>query len=495
MGFAALSFAVNVVFALASAVVTSRLYGVRVIGQYGLAMTPWLLLVSLSTVSEQVAFVRTLATMQRGSNEATGLFFAVLTLSESLTTLMSVPIVIVSAAVLHGPLDQGASALPAMVIVAGYVIFENPAWNLDSVLSAFSRGRELFWCRLVTVVTFLALSAALYPMTESVWGLAIANVVSFALGLSARLVAVRGLIRPFPTRAAYSDGLRRLPAILRFGVSLLPGQFFIGVTMQAPLWLVANYRGINEVGAYSRASTMAVRLNEASYRVNEMLFPDLVRRHEEGDIEHFRGALERSLRLALTGLLLAASLAGGAAEPVMKVFGDGFSSAAGVLVFLVLAHVCWVSAAIVGAAYNAAGKPYLNSMFSAIRFVVTLCLVTLLVRRHGITAAAAGFFAAHAVELLVRVSYLRRALGLRAGRALGPALLARVVIAYAGGFLVSRLASDLISETIVALPVALIAGAACFVALALLTGLIDTEERRAISLRLVRLAPSLARRE
>jgi O-antigen/teichoic acid export membrane protein len=201
------------------------------------------------------------------------------------------------------------------------------------------------------------------------------------------------------------------------------------------------------------------------------------------------------LRLALTGLLLAASLAGGAAEPVMKVFGDGFSSAAGVLVFLVLAHVCWVSAAIVGAAYNAAGKPYLNSMFSAIRFVVTLCLVTLLVRRHGITAAAAGFFAAHAVELLVRVSYLRRALGLRAGRALGPALLARVVIAYAGGFLVSRLASDLISETIVALPVALIAGAACFVALALLTGLIDTEERRAISLRLVRLAPSLARRE
>jgi O-antigen/teichoic acid export membrane protein len=494
MGFAVLSFGANALFALGSAVVTSRLYGVDVIGQYGLAMTPWLLLVSLSTLSEQIAFVRTLATMRRGSDEATGLFFAVLTLSESLTALMSVPIMIVTTIVLRGPVDQPDSVLPALAIVAGYVVFENPAWNLDSVLSAFSRGRELFWCRLVTVVSFLVLSIVFYPMTESIWGLAIANVVSFALGLSARLFAVHGLISARPTHAAYRSGLRRLPGILRFGVSLLPGQFFIGMTLQAPLWLVAGSSGINEVGAYSRASTMAVRLNEASYRVNEMLFPDLVRRHNEGDLERFGGALERSIRLALTGLLLAAALAGGAAEPVMKVFGDGFSSAAGVLAFLVLAHVCYVVASIVGSAYNAAGKPQMNSKFSAIRFVVSLSLVTVFVRHHGITAAAAGFFAGHALELMVRVYWLRRSLGLRASRILGPSVLARFIVVYAGAFAASRAVAEVVSSPKLALPLALVAGGVSFVALALLTRLIDAHERGAITGRLARVAPSVARR-
>lgn len=144
LGFAGLSFFVNAFVVLASAVVTSRLYGIEVVGTYALAIAPWGLLVSLSTVSEQVAMIRTLAVIERKTDEATGLFFAVLSASMTLTAVMAVPVFFVSRAALDGPIDQQSAVAPAAAILLGYVLFENPGWNLESVLSAYSEGRRLF---------------------------------------------------------------------------------------------------------------------------------------------------------------------------------------------------------------------------------------------------------------------------------------------------------------------------------------------------------------
>lgn len=486
MGFAGLSFAVNAVIVLVSAVATSRLYGVDVIGEYGLAMTPWLVLVSLSTVSEQVAMIRALANMRRGSDEATGLAYAVLTMSTSLTALMAVPVLVITTLILRNQVGDGYSPWPAVTIVLGYLVFENVAWNLDSVLSAFNEGGRLFWGRLCTAGSFLVVSVALYPVTESVWGLALATVVSFAAGLVARLVAIRGLIGGWPSRAHYTEGLHRLPDLLRYGAKLLPQQFFVGLTLQAPLWLVAGSATSAQLGAYSRASTMAQRLDEAAYRINEMLFPDLVRMHVADRRQAFIATLGRTLRLALVGLLFAAALAGGAAVPLMGIFGEGFEAGAGAFTFLVLAHVCFVASSVVGAAYNSFGKPQVNSMFSTVRFVVGLSLLWLLVT-HGITAASAGLFVGYLIELVIRIALVRPMLELPAA-ALDVGTVARMVLAYCGAFAASRLVLGVTSSGLLGLVLALAVGAAVFTGIALGTHLIDANERNAIVGRVRRLA-------
>jgi O-antigen/teichoic acid export membrane protein len=486
MGFAALSFVANASVALVSAVVTSRLYGVEVIGRYALAITPWLLLVSISTVSEQVAMVRALATMRPGSPQVTGVFFAVLSMSSGMTALMSVLVLAVSVAALSGPVDHVGVLGPAVLIVAGYVLFENPAWNLDSVLSAFSQGRRLFWCRLASIVAFLIGAVAFRAVTDDVWGLALANVVSFAIGLLCRVGMTRDLLGPFPKSAEYREGLRQLPGLLRFGVRMLPAQLFIGLTLQAPVWIVASSVSLARVGAYSRAATMAV-LNEASFRINEMLFPDLVRLRGKGDDRAFAGALSRSLRLSLAGLLLAAAVGGGAANGVMWFFGDGFEEGAGALGWLLLAHVAYVAASITASAYTAMGAPQLNSAFSLIRLVVGLSLVLALTPHFDVTGAAAALFVGYLAELAVRVLCLRRALGPSGRRVLEPSVAFRLLLVFGCSFAITRVVSTLLGSGPAGFGVALLAGTATFALVAVLTDLVDAGERRSLEARVRRL--------
>lgn len=496
MGFAGLSFFVNAAVVLLSAVVTSRLYGVEVVGSYALAIAPWGLLVSLSTVSEQVAMIRTLAVIERKTDEATGLFFAVLSASMTLTAVMAVPVFFISRALLDGPIDQGPAVLPAAVILAGYVVFENPGWNLESVLSAYSEGRRLFWARLSVAVSFGVVAVALRAVTDTVWGLTIATVASFAVGTIVRLVSVRDLINRRPTGAAYRAGVQRLPELLRFGVGLLPGQFFIGATLQLPLWLVANTSGLRAIGAFSRASTMAVRLNEAGFRINEMLFPDLVRARREGDIERLAATQRTVLRLALIVLVFLAAIAGGASEAVMNVFGDGFGSASGAFVALLGVHVCYVACSVVGTGFNVFDRPIYNSATSSIRFVVGVGLVAVLVPTRGITAAAFGLLVGYLVELAVRVVVLTRFLRRHADqgdgrladtRPIDLMTVIRLALAYAAGFVVVRALAETVDHDLVTILVGGTLGTVAFVAAALATGLVTSEERARITrLRTVR---------
>ncbi len=477
LGSAGMSFLVNALLVLVSAVVTSRLYGVEQIGLYALSIAPWQLLVSLSTVSEQVAMVRALARLHPGSDEATGLFFAVSSASVVLTALMAVPVMIVSRFVLSGPVDQPDTIGPALLILVGYVLLENPGWNLDSVLSAFSEGKRLFWARFSVVITFLVVSVLLRLVTSSVWGLAIATVASFAVGLVVRIVFIRGLIGLAPTWKDYRLGVSRLPELLRFGLGLVPGQVFIGATLQLPLIIVANSVGLRGVGAYSRASTMAVRLNEAGFRINEMLFPDLVRYSVEDDMAGFAATLKRVVRVALLGLVLIASVAGGAAEGVMRVFGAGFSSASGALVLLVLVHVCYVAASVIGSGFNALDRPHLNSMFSVIRFVIGLGLVAILTSRYGITAAAGGLLVGYSIEVVARVVWFHQLLDDQHGWLIGGWDVVRMAASYGATFGVIRLLSVPLGHGPLSIVVGSFFGVTVFLAVARITGLLDYQDR------------------
>lgn len=483
LGFAGLSFATNLVLALASAVVAARLYGVEVIGVYALAIAPWQLLASLSTLSEQVALIRRLAVLPPRSRRGTGATFAVLTMSSALTAALAVPVLLLSGVALNGPIGQPGSLGPAVAIVIGYVVFENVSWNLESVLSAYSRGRHLFWCRFTTTASFLTLVVVFRGVTDSVWGLIAANLGSFALGAAARIICVSDLLVLRPGLQAYKQGLAELPDIVRFGLRLVPSQFSIGIAMQAPLWILAGHLSIRDVGAFSRATSMAVRLNEAGYRVNEMLYPDLVRRLHAGDREGFAHALRRTLGLSLLALIGAAAILAGASVSVMDVFGDGFGSAAGALIFLSIVHVCFVASSILAAAYNAHGRPLLNSLVSPVRLVVGLGLTAVLAPRHGMTAAAAGLAAGYGLEVLVRVVLFARMAGVDGILHALLVHLLKIATTFGVVFLAARLVDELVTSSLIALPLSGLAGVAIFAAMLATTDLLEDDDRAAIARR------------
>jgi O-antigen/teichoic acid export membrane protein len=142
----------------------------------------------------------------------------------------------------------------------------------------------------------------------------------------------------------------------------------------------------------------------------------------------------------------------------------------------------------VAAAYNSFGKPHYNSAFASIRFVVGLPLTWVLVRNFGITAAAAGLCAGYAVELVVRSVALRRLVHEPHTHALAPSTLLRLLLVYLVGFAATRAVADAVSSPVIGLALALVAGAATYVGLALLTHLLDAHDRAAIAKRVLRAA-------
>ena len=166
MGFAVASFGVNGVLGLVGVVITSRLYGVDVMGEYALVIAPWVMLIQLSSVAERVALVREIAGLPARSPRVTGMFIPVLGFSVVLTIVISIPVMLITAAIYRGPPDQPQLVLPALLVVIAYIVFDNTSGNLDGIFSAFRAGRDLFIGRLVQIASFPIFAVALVPVGE-----------------------------------------------------------------------------------------------------------------------------------------------------------------------------------------------------------------------------------------------------------------------------------------------------------------------------------------
>ena len=84
-GFGALSFVVSGVLALGSSILTARIYGITVIGEFALAYAPTGAVWFLSSVREQPALIRLLTPLPLRSPRVTGLFVPVFIFSTGLT--------------------------------------------------------------------------------------------------------------------------------------------------------------------------------------------------------------------------------------------------------------------------------------------------------------------------------------------------------------------------------------------------------------------------
>ncbi len=398
--FGILSFVAVAGVTLVSTIATSRIYGIRIIGQFALVSAPVTAMWVLSTAKEQAALIREITQLPTRHPRVTQLFSAVFTFSTSLTFVMCSLAALVSIWVFRGPLHHPNLVTPALVSLAGYALVTNTAWNLDSVFSAFVAGRQLFWVRLHEAISFLTIGVAVGLVWRSIWGLVIATIGASITSLLHRLAAVRPFVRMRLTVAEYRLGLRELPGLLRFGLKITPGSIAQGVSQQAGVWAIGAVAPVSVVGAYSRAQTIPQRLQQVNVRIVEVLYPTLVGRRAKGDGHGFDRALIDSIRYALIGMLLFAAVLGGAAHSLLKIFGPGFSSAAPALILLLLFPALTSMTATQTQALWAGGRPGITSFIQFARLAVTIGLTIVLTPRMGVTGPALALIIGYLVVVV-----------------------------------------------------------------------------------------------
>jgi O-antigen/teichoic acid export membrane protein len=432
--FGSLSFLGTTVLGLVSTIVTARIYGVDVIGEFTLVAAPAAILFVLSTIKEQQAMIKELTTLPPRHPRVTQLFAAVFTFSWLLTIFVGALDVVVCWFLFHGPLHRPELFAPAAVSVLTFVVVTNTGWNIESILSAFVAGRQMFWVRLLEVSSFIAIAAALGFVSRSVWSLVIATAGGSLCPLVLRVVFARRFVHARLSWEDYREGLRFLPQLLPFGLRATPGQMAQGISQQAGVWALGMISTTAVVGAYSRAVSIPQRLQQASLRVTEVLYPTLVSRHTGGDGHGFDRALVDSIRYEVIGMLIAAAAIGGAAHSVLGIFGPGFGQAAPALALLMLYPAIGSITVAQTQGLWAVDRPGITSVIAVTRMIVTIVLLIVLTPPLGIAGPAISLLAGYAWHAVF------------AGIAMRPYLTQRLrvswpirerlalAVAYAGGF-------------------------------------------------------------
>jgi lipopolysaccharide exporter len=271
---------------------------------------------------------------------------------------------------------------------------------------------------------------------------------------------------------AIRQGIRDLPELLKFGLKVVPGQLVAGFVDQTGTWVLGAVAPISVVGSWSRSFQLAQRMNEAGYRICEILYPTLVQRYREGDTEGFGRALARTLRFASILMFLIAAVVGGAADGVLSIFGEGFQEAAGAFAVLLFLFALAVLAMATGQGLLAIGKPHQLTAVAIGRSVLALGLLVPGAIWGGALGAAVGLLVATIVEVVIifwmMVSYIgRHCLP-------GTRFLVALTTATVIGFGLARVI-DLAATGFLDLLVAMTVGAGAYGAIVMLWGLDDSE--------------------
>jgi O-antigen/teichoic acid export membrane protein len=461
--FGTLSFFAVAGLGVVSTIVTSRLYGVRIIGMFALVTVPVAILWALSSVKEQQALIREITRLPPRHPRVTQLFAAVFTFSTALTLFVAVLDAVICWFVFRGPLNAPELLAPALVGVAGRATIGNTGWNIDSVLSAFVAGRQIFWVRLHEVLSFLLIAIIIGFAWRSVWGLVIATIGGYLTSLVHRVIVVRPFVRARLSWREYRAGLQVLPELLRFGLKATPGQIAQGISASVGVWALGIVAPVAVVGAFSRAQTIPQRLQYASMRITEVLYPTLVGRHTKGDGHGFDRALIDSIRYEMIGMLLIAATIGGAAHSVLRIFGPGFSYAASALALLVLFPALASVTVTQTQALWATNRPGRTSVIAIMRLIFTIGLLAVLTPRIGILGPAIALLAGYLLVIVLSGIALRSFLA-RPLRATWP-LRERfaLVAAYGTGFAAAHMTEQAVPSTF-GLFLSLLAGTVAYAA-------------------------------
>jgi O-antigen/teichoic acid export membrane protein len=478
--FGTLSFLAVSITGLVSTVLTARLYGVRIIGMFALITVPVAALWALSSVKEQQALIREITQLPPRHPRVTQLFAAVFTFSSTLTAVVAILDMVVCWFVFRGPLQAPELLAPTFVSIAGRATVTNTGWNIDSILSAFVAGRQIFWVRLHEALSFIVIAMGLGFVWKSVWGLVIATIGASFTALIHRAIVVRPFVKARLSWEEYRAGMHVLPELLRFGLKATPGQIAQGFSQQAGIWALGIVAPVTLVGAYSRAQNIPQRLQQGTNRITEVLYPTLVGRHTAGDGDGFDRALIDSIRYEMIGMLLIAAAIGGAANSVLAIFGPGFSRAAPALALLMLFPALASVTATQTQALWATNQPGRTSLIAITRLTVTIALLVVLTPKIDIVGPAIALLAGYLLVIALSGIALRvfMARPLRVTWPLHERF--ALVAAYLAGFAAAHGVEQLTSSAIGLLP-CLLAGTAAYVAALVVCGGVNGRDRRRLS--------------
>jgi O-antigen/teichoic acid export membrane protein len=475
--FGALSFLSVATLGLVSTIVTSRLYGVHIIGQFALVSAPVGALWVLSSIKEQQALIKEITGLPPQHPRVTELFAVVFTFSASLTVVVASLDAWVCWVVFRGPLHQPGLVDPAFVSIAGYALITNTGWNIDSVLSAFVAGRAIFWVRLHEAFSFIVIAIVAGLLWHSVWSLVVATIGASCTSLVHRSIAVQSYLRLHLTRSSYRSGLRVLPDLLRFGLRATPGQIAQGASQQGGVWAVGLVAPVAVVGAFSRALTIPQRLQQVSNRITEVLYPTLVHRHTTGDGEGFDRALVDSIRYEVVGMLLLAAAIGGSAHSVLAIFGPGFSRATPALVLLLLYPALASITVTQTQALWATNRPGRTSLIAIARLCVTLAMLLILTPKLHVVGPAVALLVGYLFVALLSGIALRPVMNRPARATWSWHERAALALAYACGFVAAHLIEQATPQApgIIA---SIAAGSAAYLAAFVAFGGVNDRDRR-----------------
>ncbi len=493
--FAALGLVLAAVLGIVSSIAVARLYGITVLGQFALVISPVGIAWSLSTVSEQAALVRKISLLPPRDPRVTGMFGAVFTFSFVLTLVVAALVMVVTVIALNGPIDHPDLVEPALVSMVGYLFITNTGWNLDAVLAAFRAGRALFWIRLAQAVSYFLLAVVGALVSPTVWMLVMATIGSYFVCLIGRCIAIRAFMRYSVSRAALRDGFSVLPELIRFGLKIVPGTIADGLANQAGVWILGASGTLPSLGAYNRAWQLGYRFVESKDRITDMLFPTLVERDYLGDHKGFDRALVDSLRYTAVGLLLPAAAGAGAAYGIMNLFGPGFSTAAVALALLLLMPALATMSSIQRHALFAVDRPLMGSAAAFARAVATIGATVPLTLWLGVTGAALAVVLGFAVDLGIMIHTSRRHM-VSGFLTLWPLReLSVLAFAYVVGVVAAR-AGDILLPGMLGTFVAIALGAVAYASAFVLAGGVNGRDRERVRVvwRKLRLRSSIASR-
>ena len=438
VSFGALSFGAVALLGLVGSIVTARLFGVKVIGEFALASAPTAALSLLSTVKEQTALIKELSQLPRRAPRVTGLFYATFAFSQGLTVLVAGIAAVVVFFVYRGPMHQEHLILPAYACLAAYTFVGNVCWNFDSVYSSFVAGRQMFWIRFheaVMGLVFAILGGILIP---NVWGLVLSAYGAWGTALVHRTIGVRAFMRFRVARAEIRDGFRTLPLLLGFAVRMAPGMIFAGLSAQSTTWVLGAMSTVSNVGAFNRAQMLSRKLQEFNQRLVEMLFPTLVSRQATGDSAGFDRALIDTLRYAAVMMLLLAAGAGGASHTLMKVFGSGFERADNAFSLLMLMPAVAAFTLIQSQALFAVNRPTVTSVTAGARLIATVAISIPATMAFGLVGPAIGLVVGSCVDMALKARTLKPHLQTPAHKLWPYRERVALLAAYVAGFVVAR---------------------------------------------------------
>lgn len=372
LAFNVVNFGVGSALGVGASIVTARIYGATVLGQFALAMAAANLVMLLSSARERPAFVRQVATLDARDRWLSALWVAVFGFSVTLTLTVALLLVVVTKLLLEGPIDAPEVFAPAVVMIGIYALLENSIAQVETVFTVFRSGRALFRVRLAQAFGVAVISIGLGLMWPTVWSLVVATGVAAGVTLAWRVVLLRSYVTLRLSQAELRRALSALPEVIRFGLKIAPGGFADGASNQAGTWILGSYSSLAIVGAYNRGWQLARSVLLFNNRVTEMLFPTLVERHERHDHAGFDRALVDTLRYSGAGMLLLAAVVGGAAHGVMDLYGPGFDAAAEVLPWLLSVPALLAFAMIQRHALYVFDRPLQATASALLRMVVTI---------------------------------------------------------------------------------------------------------------------------